>query len=49
MAFGLGTRWDSTVDFAVVGSGIGGLSAAIAAHDFGAGAKVLVLEKAPKL
>jgi 3-oxosteroid 1-dehydrogenase len=46
MAFGL-NRWDATVDFAVVGSGIGGLSAAIAACD--RGAKVLVLEKAPKL
>jgi 3-oxosteroid 1-dehydrogenase len=41
------TRWDATVDFVAVGSGIGGLAAAIAAHD--AGAKVLVLEKAPKL
>jgi 3-oxosteroid 1-dehydrogenase len=46
MAFGLG-KWDATVDFVVVGSGIGGLSAAIAAHD--RGLKVLVLEKAPKL
>ena len=46
MAFGLG-KWDVTVDVVVVGSGIGGLSAAIAAHD--RGLKVLVLEKAPKL
>src|SRR5258708_2483178 len=46
MAFGLGT-WDQTADVVVVGSGIGGLSAAIAAHD--RGAKVIVLEKAPKL
>ncbi|HEY8088579.1 MAG TPA: FAD-binding protein [Polyangiaceae bacterium] len=41
------SRWDATVDFVVVGSGIGGLSGAIAAHD--RGAKVMVLEKAPKL
>jgi 3-oxosteroid 1-dehydrogenase len=40
-------KWDATVDVVVVGSGIGGLSAAILAHD--RGAKVLVLEKAPKL
>jgi 3-oxosteroid 1-dehydrogenase len=46
MAFGL-SKWDATVDFVVVGSGIGGLSAAIAAHD--RGLKVLVVEKAPKL
>lgn len=45
MGFGL-SKWDQTVDVVVVGSGIGGLSAAIAAHD--RGAKVLVLEKAPK-
>jgi 3-oxosteroid 1-dehydrogenase len=46
MVFG-SSKWDATVDFAVVGSGIGGLSGAIAAHD--RGAKVMVLEKAPKL
>src|SRR5579859_4350111 len=46
MAFGL-SKWDATVDFVAVGSGIGGLSAAIMAHD--RGLKVLVLEKAPKL
>jgi 3-oxosteroid 1-dehydrogenase len=46
MAFGMGT-WDAAVDVVVVGSGIGGLSCAIAAHD--RGAKVVVLEKAPKL
>jgi 3-oxosteroid 1-dehydrogenase len=46
MAFGL-SKWDATVDFVAVGSGIGGLSAAIMAHD--RGLKVMVLEKAPKL
>src|SRR5580658_10358634 len=46
MAFGL-SKWDATVDVVVVGSGIGGLSAAITAHD--RGLKTLVLEKAPKL
>jgi 3-oxosteroid 1-dehydrogenase len=35
--------WDSTVDFVVVGSGGGGLTAALAAAD--AGASVLVVEK----
>jgi 3-oxosteroid 1-dehydrogenase len=40
-------RWDLTVDLVAVGSGIGGLSAAIAARD--AGLDVVVLEKAPKL
>ena len=37
------TTWDSTVDLVVVGSGGGGLVAALAASD--AGASVLVLEK----
>ncbi len=46
MAFKLG-KWDLTVDVVSAGSGLGGLSAAIVAHD--AGLKVLVLEKAPKL
>ncbi len=37
--------WDIEVDFVSVGSGIGGLAGAIAAHD--SGLDVLVLEKAP--
>jgi len=39
--------WDVEVDFVSVGSGSGGLSGAIAAHD--AGLEVLVLEKSPKV
>jgi 3-oxosteroid 1-dehydrogenase len=46
MAFKLG-KWDLTVDVVAVGSGLGGVTAAIVAHD--AGNKALVLEKAPKL
>ena len=46
MAFKLG-KWDLTVDVVAVGSGLGGMTAAIVAHD--AGKKALVLEKAPKL
>src|SRR6478736_3482673 len=37
------TEWDTTVDLVVVGSGGGGMVAALAAHDVGASA--LVLEK----
>src|SRR3954454_5139405 len=37
------TTWDSTVDFVIVGSGGGGMVAALAAAD--AGLKALVLEK----
>ncbi len=40
-------KWDIEVDFIAVGSGIGGLTGAIAAHDIGM--KTIVLEKAPKL
>lgn len=39
------TTWDSTVDFVIVGSGGGGMVAALAASDTGASA--LVLEKQP--
>src|SRR3954454_13290527 len=37
------TTWDSTVDFVIVGSGGGGMVAALTAND--AGASALVLEK----
>ncbi len=46
MAFKLG-RWDLDADVVCVGSGLGGLSAAILAHD--QGRKAIVLEKATKL
>lgn len=39
--------WDMEVDFVAIGSGIGGLSAAITAHDHGA--KAIVLEKSPQV
>ena len=40
-------KWDLEVDFIAVGSGIGGLTGAITAHDLGL--KSLVIEKGPKL
>lgn len=40
-------KWDLEVDFIAVGSGIGGLSGAIVAHD--EGLKTVLLEKASKL
>jgi len=40
-------HWDDNVDLISIGSGIGGLSAAIAAHDHGA--TVLVLERSPQV
>jgi 3-oxosteroid 1-dehydrogenase len=44
--FHLGSQWDLDVDFISCGSGIGGITAALAAHD--AGLKTIVLEKAHK-
>jgi 3-oxosteroid 1-dehydrogenase len=41
------TTWDTTVDFVIVGSGGGGMTAALAAHD--AGASALVLEKQARI
>src|SRR5687767_12708846 len=46
MAFKL-WKWDLEADVVAVGSGLGGLAAAIVAHD--AGKKAVVLEKAAKL
>ena len=46
MAFGF-AKWDLTVDVVAVGSGLGGLGAAIVVHD--AGKRAVVFEKAPKL
>jgi 3-oxosteroid 1-dehydrogenase len=40
-------QWDLEVDFVSIGSGLGGMTAAIVAHDLGK--KAVVLEKAPKL
>jgi 3-oxosteroid 1-dehydrogenase len=40
-------KWDLETDFISIGSGIGGMTAAIIAHDLGK--KAVVLEKAPKL
>jgi len=42
----MSTTWDHEVDFLVVGSGGGGMTAALAAHD--AGMSTLVVEKASK-
>jgi succinate dehydrogenase/fumarate reductase flavoprotein subunit len=39
-------KWDKEADVVVVGTGFAGITSAITAHD--AGAKVLILEKAPK-
>jgi 3-oxosteroid 1-dehydrogenase len=44
MRFG---RWDEDADLIVIGSGIGGLAAAITAHDLGL--RVIIVEKAGKL
>jgi 3-oxosteroid 1-dehydrogenase len=44
---GAPARWDLEADVVSIGSGLGGLSAAITAHDLGA--SCLVLEKAAKL
>jgi 3-oxosteroid 1-dehydrogenase len=40
-------KWDAEVELLAVGSGLGGLTAAITAHD--QGARVMVIDKAPKL
>ena len=40
-------HWDLEVDLVCVGSGLGGVTAAIAAHD--RGASTVILEKAPRL
>src|SRR5690348_2863514 len=42
-----GSRWDLEADVVCVGSGLGGLCAAITAHD--AGKRALIVEKASKL
>jgi len=39
-------KWDKEADIVIVGTGFAGITSAITAHD--AGAKVLILEKAPK-
>ena len=40
-------RWDLEVDVVAIGSGLGGITAAIVAHD--RGKRVCVLEKAPRM
>ena len=39
-------KWDKETDVVVVGTGFAGIASAMTAHD--SGAKVLILEKAPK-
>jgi len=43
----LPAKWDQEVDLVAIGSGIGGLSAAITAHDNGLNA--MVLERSPQV
>ncbi len=45
--FGRRQRWDLEVDVLSLGSGLGGITAAIVAHDLGR--ETAVLEKSPKL
>ncbi|MBW2425814.1 MAG: FAD-binding protein, partial [Deltaproteobacteria bacterium] len=45
--FGRRRRWDLEVDLLALGSGLGGLTAAIVAHDLGR--EVAVIDKSPKL
>src|SRR5690242_13621777 len=47
MTENLPEKWDLEADVVALGSGIGGLSAAITAHDHGA--RALVLERSDKL
>jgi 3-oxosteroid 1-dehydrogenase len=47
MLSNLPENWDHEVDVVAIGSGAGGLSAAITAHDYGA--RAMVVEKSPQL